>query len=71
MQRHPWEQAVLSYVVDKEDVTAEEVLTKGVEMPLRLVKRGDAMAVADILRMNGWTQGRVKGRRCWIAPLLR
>lgn len=65
MVMHPWQDAVLEYVEGRNYITTSEILTKKIEIPLGRVKRGDEMAVADILKQNGFMSKSNGRKRHW------
>jgi len=65
MVSHPWEEAVLEYCIGRHTVTCNEILLKKIEKPLERIKRGDEMAIADILKMNGFISVREGTKRVW------
>lgn len=66
----PWEEAVLSYVADKQKVTATDILSHAIGLDLDRQDRASQMRVTNLLKVNGWTTSRqvVHGKRLrfWI-----
>ena len=65
MVTHPWEDDVLEFVRLQEFVTVRDILVKCIDKPLSQIKRADDMAIADILRNNGFVKCNNGKRRGW------
>lgn len=70
----PWENRILEWVADKEEVTADQILSHALQMDLDRQDRASQMRVTNLLKSNGWRSGRrlVNGRRVrfWNSPNL-
>lgn len=68
----PWEEPVLSYVADRQKVTATDILTHAIGLDIDRQDRASQMRVTNLLKSNGWTSKRqvVHARRLrfWIPP---
>lgn len=61
---HPWECAVSEYLIGKNFVTISDILRIVIEKPLERTKKSDEMAIAAILKKNGFissSDGRTRG----------
>ena len=74
----PWTDKIQSYVSNKAEVTAAEVLTAALDLDPRQQGRREARRVADVLQTLGWRRkntsrkdkvtGKVKSVRLWVRP---
>lgn len=62
---HPWEEAVLEYIHMRQNVTVNEILIKKIEKKLENVKKSDEMAIASILKNNGFIKRSDGKQRLW------
>ncbi len=62
---HPWENDVLEYIHGKDIVTVNEILIKRIEKKLKDITRGDVLAVAGILKNNGFEKYHDGRQRSW------
>lgn len=70
----PWEEAVLTYIAEKQQVTATDILTHAIGLDIDRQDRASQMRVTNLLKANNWTTSRqvVHGRRLrfWFPPNL-
>lgn len=55
-EQDPWMGAVSKFLHCRQEVTSEQVLTEGLNVPIERLHRGDQMRVASMLRQLGWEQ---------------
>jgi len=69
---HPWQEVVADWVTGRKGVTALEVLTMAIKMPLDRITKREQMVIASILRAMGWeTKPKRQGsrvRNVWMPP---
>lgn len=66
----PWEEMISSYISDKQEVTAVEVLVNALNFDCQRASRKDSIRIASVLQAMGWrkqvTSRQGKSVRIWV-----
>ncbi len=68
---HPWEEAVVNYIHGRNNVSCIDIIRHAIEKPLERIKKSDEMAVAGILKANGFIKSHDGKNRGWERQIMQ